>query len=140
MKRVIIDPERVLTLAFSGDRFTSAQSITPQSILLAQRKYLEPVIGEAMVEAMAEGAYTTLYEDYVAPALAEYVRIVVDLPSAPADKKGRNRARNLMAHLSEHLEENLTQYPEYDPNANVLRRCAIRGGFVQTSRLGVRQL
>ncbi|MFR9588418.1 MAG: hypothetical protein SNH79_03545 [Rikenellaceae bacterium] len=84
-----------------------------------------------MIEAIYNGCYCELFEEYVAPALAEYVRIVLDLPSAPADKKSRVNARALMARLSRYLEENLASYPEYEPANNVLRRCAIRGGFVQ---------
>ncbi len=131
MNRVIIEPESVLALAFTAERYTSKDSITAQSILVAQQKYLEPVIGEAMIEAIGEGRYITLFDDYVAPALAEYVRIVADLPSAPADKKARVKARAMMARLSQFLEDNLGDYPEYEPTKNVLRRCAIRGGFVQ---------
>ncbi len=131
MNRVIIDPERVLALAFSGDRYTSQESITAASIIVAQQKYLEPVIGDAMISAIGEGRYSLLFEDYVAPTLAEYVRQVLDLPSAPVDKKSKMRGRAMMLRLSNYLDENSDDFPEYEPTKNVLRRCAIGGGFVQ---------
>ncbi len=93
--------------------------IAPSDIASAEQRYLIPVIGQSLYDVMMGGAYPTLLDDYVAPAIAEYVREVVDAPSAPASAKGVRRARTMMIRLSRHLDDNEQLYPEYCSSDNI---------------------
>lgn len=130
MIRTLIDSERVMALAYADAPYTPQQMITPAAIISAEQKYLAPVVGGAMIGALAEEKYIKLYEDYVAPALALYVRYVVDGQGAPTAKSILQRGRQMMRRLSDHLEENHSQYPEYEPSENILIRCSLDGGIV----------
>lgn len=120
-----------MALAYSDAPYTPQQMITPSVIAAAQQKYLEPVVGKAMIEAIYEDRYIPLFEDYVAPAIALYVRYLVDGAGAPTAKQVLDRARQMNRRLSDHLEESSSSYPEYESSANILKRCAINGGFIQ---------
>lgn len=131
MIKTIIQPDRVLALAYSDAPYTPLQMITPAAIIAAQQKYIQPVVGKEMIEALLEDRYIPLFEDFVAPALALYVRFVVDGPGAPNHKSILQRAREMNRRLSDHLEENKSKYPEYETVNNILKRCTLGGGFVQ---------
>ncbi len=130
MIKTLIEQERVMALAYADAPYTPQQMITPAAIVSAEQKYLAPVVGKAMIAALSEERYIQLYEDYVAPALALYVRYVVDGLGAPTAKGILQRARQMMRRLSDHLEENHSQYPEYESSENILKRCSLNGGFV----------
>ncbi len=121
----------VLALAYSDAPYTPLQMVTASAIITAQQKYIEPIIGEKMMKALFEERYIELFEDYVAPAIALYVRYVVDGLGSPVRFDVLKRAREMARRMSNHLEENASQYPEYEANANILKRCSLNGGFVQ---------
>ncbi len=131
MIKTLIESDRVLALAYSDAPYTPQQMITPSVVVTAEQRYLKPVIGEALIQALHDDKYIKLYEDYVAPALALYVRYEVDGYGAPTAKTILQRARQMMHRLSDHLDENSSQYVEYDANSNILKRCSLDGGFVQ---------
>ena len=43
----------------------------------------------------------------------------------------RTEARTLLRRAAEHLDAHRTEFPEYDPTENILKRCSTDGGFVQ---------
>ncbi|MFI3248129.1 MAG: hypothetical protein R3Y39_03265 [Rikenellaceae bacterium] len=131
MVKTIIESDRVMALAYADAPYTPQQMITPSAIITAQQKYLQPVVGEAMIEALMEDKYIELYEDYVAPALALYVRFIVDGLGAPTAKSMLQRAREMMRRLSDHLEAHAGEYVEYETSRNILKRCSLDGGFIQ---------
>ena len=40
-------------------------------------------------------------------------------------------AEALLRRAAEHLDAHRTEFPEYDPTENILKRCSTDGGFVQ---------
>ncbi len=131
MIKTLITPQDVIDLAYAGAPYTPPSTITEADILAAQQRYITPVVGESLMESFANGEYTDLLEDYVVPALAEYVRIDCNSATAPATKRERQRAKVLLRLLSDHLEDNASSYPGYSSFDNVLNRCNCDGGFVQ---------
>ena len=153
----IIPPARAVELAWGAGEYLSPEAIAEADIAAASHRYIEPVAGRAMVEAMAEGRYEQLRDEYAAPALAMYVRLMVqpaldirtgqagsvvqhsagaDPASAEARAAGlrsvRQRAGQLLRRLSERLDTAADgEFPEYDPRYNILKRCSTDGGIVQ---------
>ncbi|MFI3304887.1 MAG: hypothetical protein R3Y68_00055 [Rikenellaceae bacterium] len=127
----LITPQRVVELAYSNANYTPSSMIAETDIVTAERKYLIPVIGERLFAALRNGAYLDLMEDYVAPALALYVREQANLPSAPRSAEGMSRARSFIRRLSDHLDDNCATYAEYVASDNILKRCRINGTHIQ---------
>lgn len=153
----IITPAEAVALAFGAGEYVPPEAVSEADIAAASHRYIEPVTGAALAAALADGAYPTLRDDYAAPALALGVRLLVQ-PSfdvrtgcagsvvqrtataepAPAEARAaalrsvRTRMRELLRRLGRHLDDRAADYPEYDPDANILNRCTTDGGFVQT--------
>lgn len=85
--------------------------ITPAEVIrlaFADGGYVSPeAIGEGDITAAAESARIELMRSLKVQAHAMLLR------------------------LTEYLDENAASIPEYDPRANVLKRCRTDGGFVQ---------
>lgn len=126
-----MEPKRVLELAYDGVDFTPDIDITINDIVTATNRYIIPVIGKALYEQLLEGNYPVLMNDYVAPALALYVREVVDAPTAPRSAAGLQRARSMLMRVSDFLDEDSASYPEYEASRNILKRCRINGSNIQ---------
>ncbi len=131
MNEILINEASVINLAYSNAEYTPETMVTAADIYVAERSYLAPVVGEAMMEALRGGAYESLLNNYIALPLALYTREVANLPTAPRSVEGRRRARAAMVRLSDYLDENSGDYPEYDPANNVLKRCKINGTHIQ---------
>lgn len=154
--KTIISPSEAVALAWSGGEYVSAEAISESDIAAAQRRYLTPVIGTALAEALTDGRYESLRNDYAAPALAMFVRAMLqpsmDIRSGQAGavvqrgtgaepaaaeartaslRSVRRRADSLLRRLSDHLDASAGAYPEYDPEHNILRHCSTDGGIVQ---------
>lgn len=52
-------------------------------------------------------------------------------PCAGRQRALRTEARTLLRRAAEHLDAHRTEFPEYDPTENILKRCSTDGGFVQ---------
>ncbi|MDE6858273.1 MAG: hypothetical protein K2J33_06030 [Alistipes sp.] len=152
----IITPAEAVALAFGAGEYMPPEAVSEADIAAAAHRYIEPVTGAALASALAAGEYPALRDDYAAPALALGVRLLVQ-PSldirtgcagsvvqrtttaepAPAEARAaalrsvRCRMRELLRRLGRHLDERAADYPEYDPDANILNRCTTDGGFVQ---------
>ena len=129
--KILIEPQRVISLAYAHGEYLPANSISQSDIITAQSRYILPVVGDALSQRLTDGDYPSLMSEYIAPALAEYVRYVANVEQYPADRTTLKKAQELLLRLSDHLESNAESYPEYNPTCNVLKRCSINGGFVQ---------
>ncbi len=128
----LITPEEVYGLAYANvSEYTPVEVITDADIAVAEKRYLKPVIGDELYASLLAGEYPTLLDNYVAPALALFVREVVDAPSAPASVAGMKRARGMRKILSDYLDDNESSFPEYDADENILKRCQIHGADIQ---------
>ena len=155
MKNLITN-EQVISLAFGDGEYLSPEVILDSDIALAEDRYILPVVGAELREALLDGSYPTLLDDFVAPALAMAVRTVVQpalnvrtgqaglqiSSSLRADsstktamqslqKSLRLRRQALLRRLSNHLKNHASEYPAYDPDNDALQNCSIDGGFVQ---------
>lgn len=129
-QHLLLDSERVISLAFADSDFVAERMVTPASILSAQSRFIEPIIGRALLLSICEGHYIELLEEYVAPALAEYVRVEITPQSDPHRQALLRRARAMAARLSDHLDENQTLYLEYKPSNNILHKISIHGTII----------
>lgn len=151
----LISPEEVAATAFAPLDRVSAEDVNPLTIAVAQERFIVPVLGTKMVEALLSGSYAELTDELITPALALYTRVLM-LPAlalrtgAAGIVKGSNQhldaatendlrslRRNALAQASTLLHKAVTiiestpeLYPEYDPRDNILNRCRIDGGVV----------
>lgn len=155
MTKSIITPTEVVATAFSDGGYVAPEAIAEIDIVAATERWIVPVVGEALLESVAEGKYEELKSQYIAPAVALYTRLLVQprlnvatnqlgltapaLSHKAAERTAREelqralkiRARTALRHLSEYLDKNAAQFAEYTPSKNILKRCSCDGGFVQ---------
>ena len=148
---LIITPQEVIYLAFSREELVHRDVVTELDIAEAESRYIRPILGEALAEAIAAGGYMELRSEYVAPALAAWCRYVVepllaarcremhhdDRSSAENEhlrgvvRSLKRKASTLSRRLSDHLNAHGDDYAEYNPKANPLNHCSIYGDIVQ---------
>ena len=159
-----ITTEQVAKLAFAPTDFITPDNIPKSAITAAQAKYLVPLFGAETIEQIFADNNKTLAEEYLAPALALFVKAdilpqlavtcgamgVVGAPRsssfAEADEASlrrvaraiRREARTLLRVVVDEVESNLDKYSDYDPHTNVAHRCSIEGEIVLT-RFAVRE-
>ncbi len=153
---LLITPAQVAQMAFRAPDFISENAVPEATILAAQQKFVRPVLGDALFDALCGGAYPVLLADYVAPALALYVKMLMlpslavqsgaggvveanpknfaragDVRLRAAVRRLRSDALALMRRTIEHIESAASGvYPEYDPAGNILNRCFTDGGLI----------
>ena len=155
MKNLITN-EQVISLAFGDGEYLSPEVILDSDIALAEDRYIVPVVGAELHQALLDGSYPTLLSDFVAPALAMAVRTVVQpalnvrtghaglqiSSSLRADsstktamqslqKSLRLRRQALLRRLSNHLKNHASEFAEYDPKSDAMQKCSINGGYIQ---------
>ena len=154
----LIAPERVVELAFSEGEFLPRERISETQILLAEERYLRPIVGQTLYEALGDGEYAEFCKEYVEPLLAYGVKYLL-LPelrvyvgacgvaepsgvgwrsaseeSFSALREGvKSQLKSLRRRLNQALgrEHEAGRLPLYDPKENILKRCRIDGGLVQ---------
>lgn len=149
--KTIITTQQVVELAYVPEGVMTAAKITIADIVVAESKYLIPIIGESLYDALMAGSYTSLCEDYVAPMVAAWTRYVAepllagrlgvgyDNDFSEADNDARDAILMRLRHtaaifsrrLSDYLNAHSDQFPEYNPIDNPLNHCMIDGGIVQ---------
>ena len=67
-------------MAFAPLDRVTPEDVNQLTISVAQQRFVSPVLGDAMVEAMIGGSYSELVEELIAPALALYTRVLM-MPS-----------------------------------------------------------
>ena len=154
--KTLISQTEVLRRAFSSHERLPADLIREADIASVEACYLRPILGDALYERLLEGDDATFVADYLADAVALLCRNVV-LPrmmhrctlagllrpdpseSTPADVTAVTRDRrmakqqgiNLLRRAVRYIEAHEADFPEYDPDNNVLNHCSTDGGFVQ---------
>lgn len=154
--KTLVTPLQALRLAFLEGEALPPGTVAEADITAAERRYIVPVIGRALHARLLEGAYETFRTDYLAAPTALFTRLQLqprlDIrtgqcgTTAPksswAQPAGddalrrrqralRTEARTLLRRAAEHLDAHRTEFPEYDPTENILKRCSTDGGFVQ---------
>ena len=146
----LLTAERDYAFAFSSEEPYSPSAITEADIAEAESRYLIPIVGEELYNAMAK--YSTLKSEYVEPMVAAWVRYIVEphlatrcctcyaegrVTEAVNDhtervmRALREKAVALTRRLSDHLNLHSVDYAEYNPETNPLNRCFIYGNIVQ---------
>ena len=156
MKYNIISPAEVVAYAFSDGDYLAPDSITAMDIDMAIERWVEPVVGEPLLQAVAQGRYGEMRERYLLPAVATATRLMVQprlnastsqlglVTVAGGNRKSADEAlrrehtravrvlaRTALSALSDYLELHASQFREYDASHNILNRCSCDGGFVQ---------
>lgn len=154
--KTLITSEQVAALAFSGGEYLDPAAVAESDIAAAEVRYVRPVVGQRLYEQLLAGEYAQLLTDYLAAPLALWTRVLIQTRlevrtgscgAVVADPDGtepvsesqssrllgalRSQARALMQRASDHLDQQAADYPEYDPQQNILKRCRIHGDFVQ---------
>ncbi len=149
---IIISPAEVASRAFPSSLDPEGGFIPESSILAAQQKFMKPVLGTLYPHL---GKYPELVDKYVKPALAQWVRYLVlptiasqvgsmgiisprgqtfesVAPMSVAALRARTKsdARALTARMVEHIEVLVQDYPEYDPEKNIMNRVSVTGNIV----------
>lgn len=151
---LLITPAQVAQTAFRAPDLIDPEAIPESTILAAQQKFIRPVFG-GLYTAMCAGRYAAFAEEYILPALALYVKMLM-LPSLAvqagraglveldtqnlarageakirqAVRRLRSDASALIGRAVEQVENNPAQFPEYDPRDNIRRRCSTAGQVV----------
>ena len=151
----LISPEEVASMAFAPLDHITTDDINPLTIACAQERFIVPILGEAMIEALLRGDYADLADKWVCPALALYTRalmmpaLALRTSAAGVVKSGNQyldaatenelrslrrstlaQATTLLRKAVARIESAPARYPEYDPRMNIWRRCRIDGGVV----------
>lgn len=154
--KTLITPAQAVALAFADGEYVSSATVGTPDIAAAMHRYVLPVIGCSLADALAEGRYAALTEDYVAPALAMSVRTMIQrslnvrtgqvglsIPTgrgsdtalkSASDELQRSLVRRrhaLLRRLSDYLAAHAGEFPEYRPEEDAMQKCSIDGGFVQ---------
>lgn len=155
----LITPEQVVALAFSDGEYLPSEVISRSLIMAAEERYLRPLAGAELCAAWQQGLHADLLNDFVLPALALGVRLLLqprlrvrvggcgvatasgekwqnasEEAAAAAERVLRVEHRTLQKRLSNELERlyRRGELPEYDPRNNILNHCRIHGNLVQT--------
>ena len=155
MKNLITN-EQVISLAFGDGEYLSPEAVLDSDIAAATSRYIVPVVGAELYEAVLNGSHKSLLDDFIAPALAMAVRTMIQpalnvrtgqlglqiSSSLRADsstktamqtlqKSLRLRRQTLLKRLSNYLRTHTSEFSEYTPSNDVIQKCSIDGGFVQ---------
>jgi hypothetical protein len=156
MKNLITN-EQVISLAFADGEYLSPEVVLDSDIATATSRYIIPIVGAELYEAMLNGSHQSLLDDFVAPALAMAVRTMIQpalnvrtgqtglhiSSSARSDSSTRSavnalhkslrlRRRELLRRLSNHLRNHQSEFASYDAGRDIMQRCAINGGYLQS--------
>ena len=155
MKNLITN-EQVISLAFADGEYLSPEVVLDSDIATSTSRYIIPIVGEELYEAMLNCAHQSLHDDFVAPALAMAVRTMIQpalnvrtgqtglhiSSSARSDsliktavhtlhKSLRLRRRELLKRLTNHLKDHQSEFAGYDASRDIMQYCAINGGYLQ---------
>ena len=146
----LITPAQAVASAFTDGEYLAPEAIGEGDIAAAEQRYIVPVIGRAFHEKLLAGLHAGFTAEYLAAPVALFTRIAVqprlDIRTGQcgtvAPKSGsyqrelqrslRRQARTLLCRAAEHLEAHAAEFPGYDPDNNILKRCTTDGNLIQT--------
>ncbi len=129
-ENLLMTPTEVIDYAFATGEYVSLTSLTESMIAAAQLRYITPILGSELTEAVADGKYEELREGYIAPTLGLLVRLEANLAAYPPTVTERQRAKLFLSTLSDYLNTNADEFSQYAMEDNVMNRCSIVAGFV----------
>lgn len=154
--KTLITPSEVLRRAFRSRERLPADTVTEADIATAEARFLCPVLGQALHDRLLLGNDATFVAAYLADAVALLSRYVASprlrsfcsamgsfRPEPPdtavqdaavfacEQRALKREAMTLLRHATDYLEQHAADFPEYEPNRNILNRCTTDGGFVQ---------
>ena len=152
----LITSEKVISLAFGDGEYLPPEAIGTADIVAAERRHILPIVGQELYDRLHEGAYPDLVEEYVAPALAMAVRVMVQpalnvrtgqaglvMPSTShavaahteatraLQRSLRARRQVMLRRLSDYLKTCRATLPEYDAAHDIMQHVNIDGNIVQ---------
>lgn len=158
--KTILTPAEVPSLVFGTTTTLRAEDVPLHTILAAERRYLQPVIGEALIAELTSDTtpashLTQFAEEYLKRPLALYV-VSVLLPTIAlqvgaagvvrisggsleaVDERTLQRLRRrlrtdadaLLDKAAAHLAAHPDLYPSYNPRENIRERISFKGGVV----------
>lgn len=155
--KTLITPLQVVSLAFGDGEGLPPETVTEADIAAAERRYIVPVIGWKLYGRLLGGACPAFTAEYLAAPAALFTRVAIqprlDIRTGrcgttaprssfaqPADETAlrallrslRTQARTLLRRAADHLAAHRDEFPEYDPDEDILNRCSIHGNLVQT--------
>ena len=153
----LITPAQAVALAFTDGEYLAPEAIGEGDIAAAEQRYIVPVIGRAFHEKLLAGLHAGFTAEYLAAPVALFTRIAVQprldirtgqcgttapksayaQPAGDTARRCRQRAllaqaRTLLRRAAEHLEAHAAEFPEYDSDNNILKRCTTDGNLIQT--------
>lgn len=156
MAQTFITPQQVIEIAFSDGEWIDHRVITDADIEATIERWIVPVMGRPLLEAIEQGSHGELLTEYLRPVIALYTRLLVqprlnvqtsqlgltvpsDTKHRAADERARaelrhalrERADSMRRRLWEYLEQHSLTIAEYRREDNILNRCSCDGGFVQ---------
>lgn len=143
--KTIITPTDVYNLAFSVEEHCTPSAVREADIVMAESRYLLPIVGESLYNAIIQSRYGDLRADYVVPMLCAWVRYIVEpllaercgygqsAKAVDAEVVGCLRliAMSYTRRLSDYLNAHTEEISEYNPIDNPLNHCSIDGNIVQ---------
>lgn len=152
----LISPTQVVQLAFPPDACLPPEAVTEADIAAATQRYLIPVIGTPLFERLMAQDDRSFIDHYLAAPLALFTRLMIQprldirtgrsgttapkhdgtTPAAEDARREqyrslRTEARTLLQRAVDRLDLYPKDFPEYDPEKNVLKRCSLDGKLVQ---------
>lgn len=143
--KTILTPSQIYTLLFSAEENYNPSAVRESDIAIAESRYLLPIVGDSLYNALLNSDYAELRDDYVAPMLGAWTRYIVEpllaercgfghgSKSVDAELMSRLKlmATTQSRRLSDYLNAHTEEYPEYNPINNPLNHCSIDGNIVQ---------
>ena len=143
--KTILTPKQIYDQIFSAEEGYNPSAVREADIAIVESRYLLPIVGESLYNALLEGDYSELCSEYVAPMLGAWTRYVVEPLLAERCGFGHGAKAvdaELLAHLklvaisssrrlSDYLNAHTEEFSEYNPIDNPLNHCSIDGNIVQ---------
>ena len=152
--KLLISAREVIEIAFTSTERVREEWIGEIRIETAQRQFLRPALGQ-LYEAIENGAYPELKEQYLKAPLALYIKYLI-MPElaaqtttqgivqykndhmvpastttlAAARRRVKNDAKTMLQRAIDHIHNHRTQYPEYDPIRDRLNQVRLFGGII----------
>ena len=143
--KTILTPSQIYPLIFSEEEGYNPSAVKESDIAIVESRYLLPIVGERLYNALLDGDYAELCSEYVAPMLGAWTRYVVEpllaercgfghgTKAVDAELLARLKmiAMSHSRRLSDYLNAHVEEFLEYNPIDNPLNHCSIDGNIVQ---------
>lgn len=154
--KTLISPTEALRRAFRSDESLAADMLIEADVVIAEQRYLRPVLGAALHDRLLRGDDAAFVQDFLADAVARFSRIVAHTrhtgytsrvgllaPNATQAKAAdaatvrklcrelRREGKTLLRRAVDYIETHASDFPEYEADQSLFHTCSTDGGFVQ---------